>query len=66
MTLCKQCSSDSGWGDRITWVQTYEEGLTKMKATYVNHNPRSDTMDKTLYSFMLNERVYLVCKLLYF
>ncbi|CAL8371657.1 unnamed protein product [Arctogadus glacialis] len=22
-----------GWGDRITWVQTYEEGLTKMKAS---------------------------------
>ncbi|KPP62562.1 anterior gradient protein 3-like [Scleropages formosus] len=21
----------SGWGDEITWVQTYEEGLTKMK-----------------------------------
>ncbi|XP_017547097.1 anterior gradient 1 [Pygocentrus nattereri] len=22
-----------GWGDEITWVQTYEEGLSKMKAS---------------------------------
>ena len=38
-------------------MQTYEEGLTKMKARYVTHNPGSDTMDKKLYSFMLNELV---------
>lgn len=24
-----------GWGDDITWVQTYEEGLDKMKERYL-------------------------------
>ncbi|CAL8266343.1 unnamed protein product [Lota lota] len=30
-TAIKPQRLSRGWGDRITWVQTYEEGLTKMK-----------------------------------